>query len=632
MPPESEKTILTEAVLQSAAATTILRETEFFPAVEIGDAISQVLALPLQGKPGETLVPFADFTDVAGQAPNCPSPLEDKERVVRIWTTSALTVLRALFPTSITCPKGTFTHGIAPSTPPEAHPFRRPPEEVLLTAMLQTYNKGDLAQIGAEAFVEQFKLPDQVTILGEALDLRDAQSAVRSKMLAVFDDRRTAFLATHAQRQTDSQNADLYNPGSSLQPLVDALNEIHRKRSERPEYNPEQRYQLTEAGQKQYRGIEAQATFTVCRGPQDYDRYADFNDQPPYLFDHPELVVIKVPRVQEGVPAAKPGEYPFKYFKVDRQFIGPVMLGIPKHNPKQPIKIESQENPRPIMTEMMILRAMALARLRHALATQNPENTPKLDWNDLYVWLFTYLGLPRHALIEHARTGQFIFKHVPDPKTIPSNPWQTTLISSDFNAAFWKDVNLMVGDLNRFIQKCLDRFSQLSGLSIIRVDGYRGGKGYFLPKDFAPLLEDPDFPVFAVMVAIHEALRVVRKKSPERSELTAEACVFDGVETVILFGQKFSIPDLLAKIDEVRNRIPSALLDSPPIPESEEPKPQPPSSGNGGRRQAAHESTFVIDPAREITSSTSRLQLPSFVEALSSRRDTGATLRNTWDK
>ncbi|MFA5842687.1 MAG: hypothetical protein WC882_03375 [Candidatus Gracilibacteria bacterium] len=303
------------------------------------------------------------------------------------------------------------------------------------------------------------------------------------------------------------------------------------------------------------------------------------------------------------------------------------LLGIPKYNPTVDIK---SSDGRPVMTESMIQRAISLTWLRNTLATQKPDCTQKLDWNDLYVWLFTYLGLSRHELITKARTGPFIEKKkIPTSAEIPNIFWQTKLLTSDFNTSFERDTSYSVsGRINERIKECLDLFKQLSCLPIIQTEGNGSAKGYLLPPEMNPVLEGPDLPVFAVMVAIHEALREVRGKSPQLSELTAEACIFDGIETVTLFGQKFQIQELLAKINDVRNRIPPALLESPPIFEHEALKTHPLA---GKRRSAARESTFIPkDDGRQTSPSRllveGRTRVPNFVW------DTGGATKRTWGR
>lgn len=308
------------------------------------------------------------------------------------------------------------------------------------------------------------------------------------------------------------------------------------------------------------------------------------------------------------------------------------LLGIPRYNPPE-VPIECRDK-RLVMTERMIQRAIALTRLRLVLATQ-PACTSKLDWNDLYVWLFMYLGVPRNELINKGHGKKPINepplggkpRRKPAPKPVETAPfWTRPLVGSDFQSALYREPNYpAVGPLPPRVTKSLDRFHQLTASLIIRVGGYGSAKGYFLLEDFNPLLEEPDLPVFAVMVAIHEALRAVQKKSPKLSELTAEACVFEGVETVTLFGQEFRIQELLARIEEARSRIPSALLDSPPIPKIEEPQNEPPPVRH---REAAPESRFV---GEGNSPSTSHLQVPGQVGVPGHRNETGGAVRRTWN-
>lgn len=328
MPEKTSETTLTQADLRLANATTVLRRScSCYAAAEMTDALPRIPAQFLP-KPLNTLVLSGDLLKAVQKSlPRSLSVKEGDSDPVLAWLIHTMEALHNLLAGNLSCDRRT-----AATTPYYlSAPLSCPIEEVIITAILNTPHKGPLVM--NESVLASIQLPDRITILGESIDLKKEQFAIREKILQIFPQRQTEWARTHGLRSQIKDPGMIYKPftktppkarvvlkDGSLAPVPSdytvsgwATGDLQRLRRHRPFADPTRHRQLSRQGQKKM-GAIGDSLFTICRGPgKDCPRYDTIAIAGDDFSRHPELVVVKT--TEKSRP---------RFFIVDERFIEPV--------------------------------------------------------------------------------------------------------------------------------------------------------------------------------------------------------------------------------------------------------------------------------------------------------------------
>lgn len=366
-PVELGKITLTEADLQLAYATAVLRRScSFYAATEMTDALPHVL-MPFIETALKTPFTFDALLAQLRTSLNFTSPPSSRNSVdpLRVWLSHALEPLRNLFEKKLLnciqkkndgnkdgCENVAETKikkGKKKISPPIPYFFRTflflRAEEIFTTAIchhLQITEALEKDIEDVQALLDSLEIPPSITVFGETLDLQATRQKIRTNFTKTFGRTLQEWKRLHALRTQMPGTDMIFNPPAETS-SSSSPSKSHKKKPEaiparaqeetpctlknRSFADPSRCYRLKHklkpAVRKTMEGI-GDAVFTICRGVEDCPQYLTLTAAATDFTRHPELVIVKT---TDNHP---------RFFKVDERMIEPFPIAtyfIPTSSP-----------------------------------------------------------------------------------------------------------------------------------------------------------------------------------------------------------------------------------------------------------------------------------------------------------